>query len=171
MAQRNTWSLLLPRWKCLAEFVLIATSVNRLARGKASPLVLHSRRNPQVSCQQREAHSYQTIFRVRPPITQRTSAGKPLSPPSPYPSRRNTLNTRNSPRFLTETIWSESLPSWAHLALSPTANMSSTCTTVVITTPPSSINRKTHASTMHCTNPEANKHSVRCACHCLDACF
>ena len=40
-----------------------------------------------------------------------------------------------------------------------------------MTTLPSSINRKKHASARYCTNPKASKHSVRCACHCLDACF
>ena len=39
------------------------------------------------------------------------------------------------------------------------------------TTRPSSINRKTHPSPRHCKNPKANKHPVRCASHCLEACF
>ncbi|CAB1099170.1 unnamed protein product [Ectocarpus sp. CCAP 1310/34] len=49
--------------------------------------------------------------------------------------------------------------------------MSSTWTTMIMITRPSSINRKTHASARHCKKPKSNKHLVRCACQCRDACF
>ena len=64
----------------------------------------------------------------------------------------------SSPKFLTGTIRFNSSRNTSHLLFSPTANMSSTCATAMISTRPSSTKRKTHASAKHCWKPSVFKH-------------
>ena len=113
-------------------------------------------------CQQKAEHSCESPSRIHPPLVRRISAGENKNLLLPIPLIQHPEYQRNSPRFWNRTIWFESLQNCSHLSLSLTANISSTCPTIVVTLLPSSIKRKMHAPARTYKKPKVIKHLDKC---------
>lgn len=99
---------------------------------------------PQVLSQQALEHSYHALLHTRSPTVQRMFAENWSTLPSSNPFGKASRIPTLLPKVLDRYVPSDVNPSHTGHSFSPTANMPSACTAIVITTLPSFIKRNTH---------------------------